>query len=321
MADWPHDDATGAPVTSIVAVSSHLPETVPVAALQVELGLTDSKLRLLRRLYGIAEVCRTTEPEVDLLVAAVGKLESFADRAAQVRYVVRAKTVPTSAPYPISPLTELCAKVGLERATAFTLTEHACGSGLLAVDLCGTLLAADGDPDALALILVGEKTFTPAAQMIPDIAVLGEGVAAVLVRAGGDRDQLLGYATRTHGDPAGTTLMGAEQAAHFRRIYPNALADVVHAALAEAKLSIEDVALVLPHNVNRMSWVRASAAIGIPIDRIFLDNIGVTGHCFCADPFINYHTVAERGRLRPGEVYLMVTVGLGEIFSAMVFRH
>jgi 3-oxoacyl-[acyl-carrier-protein] synthase-3 len=308
-------------VTSIVAVSSHLPQTVPVEALQAELGLTDSKLRLFRRLYGIGEICRTTEPEVDLLAAAVGKLESLAGWAERVRYVVRAKTVPASAPYPISPLTELCGKVGLDQATAFTLTEHACASGLLAVDLCGMLLTADGDPDALALILVGEKAFTPAAQMIPDIAILGEGVAAVLVQAGGERDQLLGYATRTYGDTAGTVLMGAEQAAHFRQIYPNAFAEVVHAALAEARLSIEDVALILPHNVNRMSWIRASRAIGVPIDRVFLDNVGVTGHCFCADPFINYHTVAERGRLRAGEVYLMVTVGLGEIFSAMVFRH
>jgi 3-oxoacyl-[acyl-carrier-protein] synthase III len=308
-------------VTSIVAVSSHLPDTVPVEALQAELGLTASKVRLFRRLYGIAEICRTAASEVDLLAAAVGKLESFAGLAGRVRYVVRAKTVPASAPYPVSPLTELCGRVGLDQATAFTLTEHACASGLLAVDLCGTLLAADGDPGALALILVGEKAFTPAAQMIPDIAILGEGVAAVLVQASGDRDKLLGYATRTHGDRAGTVLMGAEQAAHFRQIYPNALAEVVHAALTEAKLSIEDVALMLPHNVNRMSWIRTARAIGIPIERVFLDNVGVTGHCFCADPFINYHTAAGRGRLRPGDVYLMVTVGLGGVFSSMVFRH
>jgi 3-oxoacyl-[acyl-carrier-protein] synthase III len=308
-------------MTSIVAVSSHLPETVAVEALQPELGLTDRQVRFLRRYYGLSEICRTGESEVDLLRSAVGALESFAGRRERVRYVVQAKTVPISAPYPFSPVSELCGQLGLEHATAFTLTEHACASGLLAIDLCGTLLAADGDPDALALILVGEKAFTYITQVIPDVAIMGEGVAAVLVRAGGDRDQLLGYATRTHGGVDGAVIMGPEQAAGFRQIYADALAEVVHASLAEAKLSIEDVDVVLPHNVNQVSWIRAARTIGVPLDRVFLDNVGRTGHCFCADPFINYRTVTELGRLRKDDVYVMISVGLGSTFSAMVFRH
>jgi len=308
-------------VTAIVSVSSYLPRTVPVASVAAELGVTDRKLHFMRRYYGLSEICRTDEREADLLVAAATGLDSFADRRARIRYVVRAKTVPISAPYPISPLTEVCDTLGLTHATAITLTEHACAAGLLAVDVCGTLLAADGDPDALALVLVGEKAFTPITQMIPDVALMGEGTAAVLVRAGGERDRLLGYATRTHGGADGSVILDTAGASEFRRIYADALAEVTHAALAEAKLSVEDVDLVLPHNVNRISWARASEVMGVPMDRIFLDNVARTGHCFCADTFINYHTANEDGRLRAGDVYVMVSVGLGSVFSAMVFRH
>jgi 3-oxoacyl-[acyl-carrier-protein] synthase III len=308
-------------MTSIVAVSSHLPPTVPIESLRDDLDLTDRQVRFLRRYFGLADICRTTESEVDLLLTAVGGLAPFAAVRERIRYVVAAKTVPISVPHPISPVAELCSKLGLDHATAFTLTEHACASGLLAVDLCGTLLAADGDPSALALVLVGEKAFTPAAQMIPGVSIMGEGVAAVLVAADGPADRLLGYATRTHSDRDGTVIMGPEQADAFRAIYSDGLAEVVHAALAEAGRSVDDVALVLPHNVNHMSWIRAARDIGVPFDRVFLDNVGRTGHCFCADPFINHRTVTESGRLRPGDVYVMTSVGLGVTFSAMVFQH
>ena len=61
--------------------------------------------------------------------------------------------------------------------------------------------------------------------------------------------------------------------------------------------------------------------IGLPLERVFLDNVPVTGHCFCADPFINYRTALDLGRLRPGDHYLIAAVGLGATFSAMVFEH
>lgn len=308
-------------MTAVVAVSTHLPGTVGLAEVAAELGLSDRRVQFMRRYYGLAEICRTDEPEADLLVAAAIGLDSFAERRELIRYVVRAKTVSISAPYPVSPLTEVCDALGLGHATAFTLTEHACAAGLLAVDVCGTLLAADGDPDALALVLAGEKAFTGMARSIPDVALMGEGTAAVLVRAGGERDRVLGYATRTHGGADGAVILDGEGAAEFRRIYADALAEVVHAALAEAKLSVSDVDLVLPHNVNRISWARAADTVGVPLERIFLDNVARTGHCFCADPFINHRTADEAGRLRAGDVYVMVSVGLGSVFSAMVLRH
>ena len=46
-----------------------------------------------------------------------------------------------------------------------------------------------------------------------------------------------------------------------------------------------------------------------------------TGHCFGADPFINYATARDFGRLSPGDRYLMVAVGLGANFAATVVEH
>jgi 3-oxoacyl-[acyl-carrier-protein] synthase-3 len=308
-------------MTSIVAVSAHLPDTVPVGPLLESLGLDAVRVLRYQRIYGLSKICRTADSEADLLLAAAGKLEGVAGQEDRVRYVVRARTVPFAAPYPASPLARVRDELGLRHAKTFTLSEHACASGLLAVDLCGTLLAADGDPDALALVLLGEKAFTPSVAMIPNVGVMGEGTAAVLVGSGGSQDRLLGYATRSYGRADAAFVMSDQGAAEFRRIYADGLAEVMAAAVAQAGIALADVDLVLPHNVNRISWARSAEDLGLDPDRIFLDNVAETGHCFCADPFINFASASELGRLRPGDRYLMTSVGLGSTFSAMLFEH
>jgi 3-oxoacyl-[acyl-carrier-protein] synthase-3 len=309
-------------VTSLEAVSAYLPPTrVPIRDLADYLGLSATQVKMFYRFYGLSEVRREDTGTIrDLLLAAAGKLDALRGREHNVRYIVQARTLQSIAPYPHNPLHEVREALGLAHANAFAVTQHACASGLLAVDLCGRMLAEDGDPDALALLLVGEKAFTPSAQMIPGTAIMGEGCAAVLVGSG-PRDRMLGYATRTHGQYNAGLSLSAELTLQFQQSYPDALAEVILAAVDHAGLRVTDLDLVLPHNVNRVSWVRVGKQIGLPIERMFLDNMPVTGHCFCADSFINYCSARDLGRLRPGDRYLMAAVGLGSTFSAMVFQH
>jgi 3-oxoacyl-[acyl-carrier-protein] synthase-3 len=309
-------------MTSLVAVSSHLPETVSVEDLRGPLGLDDQQVRRFSRLYGLDRICQAPgQSEADLMIAAAGKLEGLVGQEERVRYVIRAKGMRTTAPYPISPVQDVRVALGLTHAKTFSVADHGCATGLLALDVAGTVLAADGDPDAMALILAGDKTFTPFTQWVQDVSIMGEGVAAVLVAAQGDRDRMLGYATRIHGREDGVIDLTPDVAKYARKIYQDALEEVVLGALAEAGLTLADLDLVLPHNVNRVSWTVAAKNLGLPNEKFFLDNLSQTGHCFCADPFINYQTVCELGLLKPGDKYLMTSAGLGQTFAAMVFEH
>lgn len=308
-------------MTALVAVSSHLPETVAVADLQEPLGLDEQQVRRFTRLYGLDRICKSELSEAQLLIAAAEKLDGLRGQEERVRYLIRAKGMRTTAPYPVSPLHEVREALNLQHAKTLAVADHGCATGLLAMDVAGTLLAADGDPDALALILAGDKTFTPFTQWVRDTSIMGEGMAAVLVAADGDRDLVRGYASRIHGRDDGVIDLTPEIAKEARRIYQDALAEVVGAATEEAGIGVADVDLVLPHNVNRVSWTVAAKNLGLPNDRFFLDNLGATGHCFCADPFINYQTVTELGLLKPGDKYLMTAAGLGQTFAAMVLEH
>jgi 3-oxoacyl-[acyl-carrier-protein] synthase-3 len=257
--------------------------------------------------------------------AAAG-LDALRGQEHRVQYVLYPRTMPVVGPYPVNPLHEVCRALGLDHALAFTLTHQSCASGLLAIDMAGRLLAAsttdgpDGPAGPLALILSGEKAFTREAQVFADTTVFGEGASACLVSAFGTRDRLLAYASNVRGDFDSDT--GANDA-RLQREYRPSLAEVMRQALDEAGLTLDDIRVVLPHNVNMVTWQRMCLLLKFPLDRVVLDNIPTSGHVFCADIFVNYKTACERGLLQPGDRYLAAAVGTGggATFAAMVFEH
>jgi 3-oxoacyl-[acyl-carrier-protein] synthase-3 len=172
----------------------------------------------------------------------------------------------------------------------------------------------------VALILAGEKSFTRVAQIVPDSAIMGEGMAALLVSAGGERNRMLAYATRTLGEFHEAPELSPELEAKFQSVYTGTLIDVIRTAIDRAGLTGDDVKLILPHNINRMSWLRVLMEAGLPKQLLYLDNQSEYGHCFGSDPFISYQSATAAGRLVPGDHYVMTAAGLGATIAAMVLR-
>jgi len=315
-------------MTALEAVSVYLPpERVPVESLAGPLGLTEMQVKLFRRFHGLREVGRDPDPSLQrLLMKAATGLDALRGQEHRVRYVLYARAMPVVAPYPANPLHEVCHELGLGHALAFTVTHQSCASGLLAIDMAGRLLAADaadgqdGQAAPLALVLSGEKAFTREAQLFADTTIFGEGASACLVSAFGDRDRMLAYASNVRGEFDSAT--GANDA-RLQREYRPSLAAVMRQALDEACVALDDIRVILPHNVNMVTWQRMCLLLKFPLDRVVLDNIPASGHVFCADVFANYKTACERGLLRPGDRYLAAAVGAGggATFAAMVFEH
>ena len=324
-------------MTALEGVSVYLPsDRIPIESLAGPLGLPGMQVKLFRRFHGLSEISRDPDGSLyDLLMKAATGLTALRGQEHRVRYVLYARAMPVVAPYPVNPLHEVCRALGLGHALAFTVTHQSCAGGLLAIDIAGRLLAADtadgpdgpDGPDGqhngsgpLALVLSGEKAFTRAAQMFADTTVFGEGASACLVSAFGVRDRLLAYASNVRGEFDSAT---GENDARLQREYRPSLAEVMQQALDEAGLTLDDIRVVLPHNVNLVTWQRMCTLLKFPRERVVLDNIAVSGHVFCVDMFANYQTARERGLLQPGDRYLAAAVGAGggATFAAMVFEH
>lgn len=309
-------------MTVLYDVAAHLAEQpVAIAELAPRLGIGERDLALFHRYYGLREVRLAPRAgQSDLIVAAARALNELKGSESRVSYLVSARTVPAGSRTGDNPVHHAAGELGLDHAAVFTVSQTACASGLAAVDLAGRLLAEDGDPEALALVVAGEKTDWPTARLIPRTTVMGESAAACLVSAGGGAgDRMLSYVCRTYGEFSDVTLpepWGTE----FGLRYIERLASVVGEAAGQAGLAVDELAWILPHNVNRISWQKAARRLDFPRERIYLDNVSSLGHCFGADTFINYVSLRDRCRLRPGDCYLMATAGQGATFAAAVFR-
>ncbi|MDG4830666.1 3-oxoacyl-[acyl-carrier-protein] synthase III C-terminal domain-containing protein [Solwaraspora sp. WMMD1047] len=310
-------DAAGLHLRTVVPYVSG--ESIAVTDLGDRIGLSRGEVVLLTRFLGLDRVAtagQLTTP--DMLLDCGERALAGVDRS-RVRYLIHGHTMSHVVPAGLRPVDQLRRKLGLDQARAFTMSHLDCVTGLFALRVVERLLRAE-PADATALILLGEKVLTGSFQHLPGTTLLGDAAAAALVGLGGPGDALVGLARRTLGGYHQGSDMPAELRHRYHRSYVPTLAAVMRDALDDAGLRLDDVSLVLPHNVNRFSWHTTAKDLGLPTDRIFLANVPKLAHCFGADPFLNLATARAAGAVRPGDTLLLVSAGQSGMFCAVVVR-
>jgi 3-oxoacyl-[acyl-carrier-protein] synthase-3 len=294
-------------------------ESVSIADLSDYLGLSSAQVRVHTKFFGQDKVAYAGDRDlVQMLVPAGEQALSGADRDS-VRYLVYAHTIQYIAPVGHRVLDRVRAELGLRNATVFALSQQHCASPLYAVRLAESLVR-DAGPGATVLIMTGEKAISPHFRLIPGTTVMGDATAACLYGGGPRGDEVLSVAIRTLGRFYQCNDCSEELLAEYVRTYGDTVIGVMRDALDDAGLGFADVDLVLPHNVNTFSWRKISSGSGIPLDRIYLDNVSTLGHCFGADPFINLAGARKAGKTKPGDIVLLVAAGLGATFATIVAR-
>ncbi|WP_433493525.1 3-oxoacyl-[acyl-carrier-protein] synthase III C-terminal domain-containing protein [Micromonospora sp. CA-248089] len=284
------------------------------------LGLSPARARVYGRLYGYDRIpVAAAGQEFPMLLDAVARLLDEARVTPErVAVVVHAHTGPYIGPVGAG-LPRLVARQLGGEPLCFGTQSNKCVSSITALDLMDRLLA--GRPgDAVGVLLIGETADSPDLRVL-DTGIAGDVACAVLLRRDGPRDRVLAHAVATHGRYAGGiyTEPGAPSRQEYERRFQEHLGDVVDRTLRRAGRRPDELTVLLPHNVNVNVWRAAAGVIGVPAERIVLDNVPRYGHCFGADIFLNLDTV--RPRLRPGDLALMASVGVGGTFGAVLLEH
>jgi len=305
----------------------HLHKVVPfvpdqyirIADPDARLGIADREIRLFTRFLGLDRIaCAGTDTTLDMLVRAGQGALATADTS-QVRYLIHAHTVHHISPPDLHMLDSLREKLGLGGARAFAMSNQACTAGLYALKVAESLLLAE-PPRSTVLILVGEKVLSHLTRHLPGMTVIGDGAAAILVGLAAAGDAVLGIAHHTAGEFYAGGDMPESLRQRYQQTYVPNVASVIRDAVDDAALTMDDVSLVLPHNVNRYSWSTIARHLGLPLGRVYLTNIPKIGHCHCADPFLNLASAHAEGAVTAGDIVVMVSVGHGGTFCAVVIR-
>jgi 3-oxoacyl-[acyl-carrier-protein] synthase-3 len=309
--------------TTLESIESFLPaRSVKIDDVADSLGLRRPEVGVFRKIYGLDRL--RFDPDTglfDLVLPAARRALKALPEGRRVEYVIYAHTMQTLTPPHIDAAQVIRENLGLHDAEAFALTQQACVSSLGAIDVASRLLRAEASEGAHALMVTGERAYSPRVQLIPNSAIMADAAAACLVTLDGPGDEVRSFVTRTLGEYAAGLDMTREEIQGFGQSYGTVLGEVIHEAVAGAGMVFDDIDLVIPHNVNMVSWRQTIKEMGADPDRFFLDNVARYSHTYASDVFVNYTTLRDEDRLVDGRNYVLVSVGLGATFGAMVISH
>jgi len=94
---------------------------------------------------------------------------------------------------------------------------------------------------------------------------------------------------------------------------------LIDEALERGGFGVDEVALVIPHQVNARVVEAALRHLDIPPERVFI-NIDRTGNTSAASVPIAIHEAVSTGRLKPGDLAVLIAFGAGLTWGSATLR-
>lgn len=233
--------------------------------------------------------------------------------------------------------------IGAPGAAAFDVNA-ACNGFISAIGTAAQYIAAGGARRAL---VVGAETISRiidwtdrgtcvlfgdgAGAVLLEPSVEGEPgrIEALLMRSDGSQAGLLYAGGPAAPEAAGDDASGLGALAREARIVMdgravfrgavNSMVDTSAEALAIAGLTIDDVALCIPHQANLRILSAMADRVGLPMDRVYV-NVDRYGNTSSATIPIALAEAHAEGRLRPGDHVLLTAFGGGLAWGALVLE-
>ena len=325
------------PVAGIQSIAEYLPARVATVGELHDRGLISGSPETLKS-FGFETVhLAGGESNIDMAIAAAQRLldESDVDRdeIGMILYaaalnssstlwdgnggstdgsVLQLDSVPDLFKYPASVLqTEL----DLPNASVVGINQIGCASIFAALRMGRALIVAEDD--LKAVLCVSADKFPAGRHRDLAYNLVSDGACATLVRRGGARNRIIACTQITKGALWDSENIENEIIAAY---FPTATA-LIERTLAKAGLDMDDISLVIPHNVSLRSWEILGRLIGCPQERIYTDNIAKVGHTIASDNLLNLRCATEAGRIEKGDYLLLFTFGYGSNWACMIVQH
>jgi len=247
--------------------------------------------------------------------------------------------VSTSSPEHLFPATACLVqdRIGAEKAGAFDLSA-ACSGFIYALNIAAQMVRTGAVGNAL---VIGAETLSRIVdwQDRNTCILFGDGAGAFVLQASDVPGGVLSAVMRSDGSggdslsvPAGgsrypTTAATVANRMHYiqmngREVYRFAtrvMSQATQEAVRIAKLQMDDIRLIIPHQANQRIIEAAARQLDIPMDRVML-NVGSYGNTSTASIPIATCEAIQAGRLGSGDKVVFVGFGAGLTWGAAVVQ-
>jgi len=320
----------------IVGTGSYAPERVLTNAELEKMVDTTDEWIVTRSGIRERHIARPDEATSDMASEAALKALAAAGLTAEAVDLIIVATVTPDMPFP-NTACFVQKRIGAKHATCFDL-EAACSGFLFAVEtarqylLCGTIKTA--------LVIGAEKLSSVTDWKDRGTCVLfGDGAGAVVLQAVESERGILATVTGSDGTltellniPAGGSRNPAshetvDQRLHYmkmvgREVFKHAVRTMGEAAtraIEQCGLTVADVACVIPHQANMRIIEAIRERLGLPPEKFFV-NLDRYGNTSAATVPLALDQAVRAGRIKPGDVVVLVAFGGGFTWAATVLR-
>jgi len=159
-----------------------------------------------------------------------------------------------------------------------------------------------------------------------DMAVLfGDGAGAAVVEPCEDGRGILSWSLHSEGESAKDLWCAAGR--HFpimngRQVFKSAATrfpEVIHEVLADAGHTLDEVALVVPHQANQRIGDAVASRLGLPPEKVF-QNIQRYGNTTAASIPIALTEARDAGLVKPGDLIVLAAFGAGFAWAGCAIR-
>ncbi len=176
------------------------------------------------------------------------------------------------------------------------------------------------------VLLIGSETLTRATNWADrsNAFLFGDGAGAVVIEAVSGEGALLGWDLGVDGSLVSLLYAdhGSGMAMRGQEVFRKAVRVTVDSArlsMERAKVTIDDIALFVPHQANLRIMDALATRLGLPAERV-ASAIDHTGNTSSASIPLALVDAVEHGRLVDGDLILLAGFGAGMTWSSAVWR-
>jgi 3-oxoacyl-[acyl-carrier-protein] synthase-3 len=231
----------------------------------------------------------------------------------------------------------LQARLGATRAFCMDL-QAGCSGFVYAAQVARGLIASG---IAETILVIGVEVLTRITDWTDrnTCVLFGDAAGAAVMRPAEGESRILSLRLGSDGDnaglielPAGGTRLpitpeALERRQQYIRVKGNEvfklgvrrMEEVARETLAEAGYTADDLALLISHQANKRIMDATASRLGVPEDRAFI-NIQKYGNTSAASVPVAMHEALAEGRIRRGDLVLLVVFGAGLTWGGCLLR-
>jgi 3-oxoacyl-[acyl-carrier-protein] synthase-3 len=208
----------------------------------------------------------------------------------------------------------LQASLGVPNASVLGIAQLACNTFQGALRVARALIVAE--PSVNHVLCVAADRFPASARREIVYNLMSDGACAAVVSRGQLANRILATQQITRGAYWDSCVSHDQLIAAYFPLARRAIYEAVEAA----GLTINEIDLLIPHNLNIKSWEILAQVLGMPIERIYTANIARIGHVVAADNVINYLDAIGAGRIVHGSKVALFVMGFGAHWSCTILE-